>query len=170
MGVAVLSTFLTTVSLFIQKRSADVEKGRPPWRRYRFISGVLLNIASEMFLFSFAMTLTPISVLAPLTGMGVVFSALIASSGVVPGVKEKLHTIDWVCTCVMLVGISIAAIYGPGSHEASDLNQVPVAFTNPGFISFLTIALFLIIMWVLVLKVTSGWWWCGARVILCGQG
>ena len=153
MGMALLSTFLTTVSLFIQKRSADVEKGRPPWRRYRFIAGVLLNITSEMFLFSFAMTLTPISLRAPLTGTGVVFSALIASSGIVPGVKEKLHTIDWVCTCAVLVGVSIAAIFGPGSHEASDLDQLPRAFSSPGFLAFVIISLMLILAWLLVLKV-----------------
>jgi len=153
MGVAVLSTFLTTVSLFIQKRSADIEKGRPPWRRYRFIFGVLLNISSEMILFSFAMTLTPISLLAPLTGMGVVFSALIASSGVVPGVKEKLHTVDWICTCLVLLGVSVAAIFGPGSHEASSLDGVAAAFANPGFLSFVIIALTLIMSWLLVLKV-----------------
>ena len=155
MGIALLSTFLTTISIFILKYSADVERGRPPWRRYRFIAGISLNLFSEMFLFSFAMTLTPLSLLAPLTGTGVVFSALVASSGVVPGVKEQLEIIDWICTCMVLVGVSIAAIFGPGSHEASDLDALPTAFKNPGFLVFVSLSVSTIFGWLLVCKVIS---------------
>mmetsp|Transcript_10204 Transcript_10204/g.24554 ORF Transcript_10204/g.24554 Transcript_10204/m.24554 type:complete len:508 (-) Transcript_10204:80-1603(-) len=155
MGIALLSTFLTTVSIFILKYSADVEKGRPPWRRYRFFGGLALNLMSEFVLFSFAMAFTPISLLAPLTGTGVVFSALIASSGIVPGVQEKLAVIDWVCTCLVLIGVSIAAIFGPGSNEATDLNALPSAMSNPGFLAFVTLAISIILGWLVLCKVTA---------------
>ncbi|KAL3905954.1 MAG: hypothetical protein SGPRY_010728 [Prymnesium sp.] len=153
MGIALLSTFLTTVSIFILKHSADVEKGRLPWRRYRFVGGLALNLFSEFLLFSFAMTLTPISLLAPLTGTGVVFSALIASSGIVPGVQEKLALSDWICTFLVLIGVSIAAIFGPGSNEASDLNALPSAMSNPGFLAFVSLAVGIITGWLAISKV-----------------
>ena len=44
LGVAFLSTILSTIGLLIQKTSADLEKHKPAWRRWRFWLGFGINL------------------------------------------------------------------------------------------------------------------------------
>ena len=81
LGVAFLSTILSTVGLLIQKTSADLEKHKPAWRRWRFWLGFGINLGSEVTLTPVAMSLTPLSLLAPMTGVGIAAATLISASG-----------------------------------------------------------------------------------------
>ena len=66
MGCSVASTILTNLGILVQKHSADVEAGKPLWRRWRFWIGFTLNLGSEAGLTTVALALAPLSFIAPL--------------------------------------------------------------------------------------------------------
>ena len=100
--LAVASTVLTNLGILFQKLSADVEADRPLRERWRFWLGFTLNLGSEAGLTTAALALAPMSVIAPLGGLSVVFNALMARFGVIPGIKEDMSPRDWASTvCIV---------------------------------------------------------------------
>jgi hypothetical protein len=105
--VALLSTLISTFCLMWIKRSTEVEKGLPvlpcacfggsfgkPWRRILVIA-MVGNLLSEAFLSTIAYLFAPLSRILPVAGSALIFSGLIASMGLVPGIKEKLSIAEW---------------------------------------------------------------------------
>ena len=68
---------------------------RKGWK-WRFVAGWAANTASEAFISTLAFYFAPLSVLAPITGVGILVSALLAGTGYVPcfgfppGFKEHI--------------------------------------------------------------------------------
>ena len=60
LGMAICSTVLSSLGLLIQKTSADLEKGKPVWKRWRFWLGFAVNLGSEVTLTPMAMSYTPV--------------------------------------------------------------------------------------------------------------
>ena len=106
-GLQVLSVSISASCLLVMKLSTDYEQGLPliPCRRgachrngwkWRFVTGWAANTASEAFISTLAFYFAPLSVLAPITGVGILVSALLAGTGYVPcfgfppGFKEDL--------------------------------------------------------------------------------
>ena len=85
----------------MQKHSAETEKHLCLIYRWRFWVGFTLNLGSEVGLTSTALYLAPLSFIAPLAGLAVVFNALIARLGLVAGTKEKMGYNEW-CVCFPL--------------------------------------------------------------------
>jgi len=100
---------LTNIALLIQKHSANVEKGRPLYKRWRFIFGFLLNTGSEIGLSAPASLFAPLALLAPLGGVAVVVNALLTRFGCVCGIKEKLSYLEWVATLCVMGGVALVA-------------------------------------------------------------
>ena len=71
-------TILTNIGILMQKHSADVERHLCLIYRWRFWVGFTLNLGSEVGLTSTALYLAPLSFIAPLAGLAVVFNAMIA--------------------------------------------------------------------------------------------
>ena len=106
-GLQVLSVSISASCLLVMKLSTDYEQGLPliPCRRgdchrkgwkWRFVAGWAANTASEAFISTLAFYFAPLSVLAPITGVGILVSALLAGTGYVPcfgfppGFKEHI--------------------------------------------------------------------------------
>ena len=104
LGLAFVSTILSTIGLLIQKTSADLEKHKPAWRRWRFWLGFAINLGSEVTLTPVAMSLTPLSLLAPMTGVGIATGTLISASGCLPGLKEPLSCSEAMSTVLVIGG------------------------------------------------------------------
>ena len=94
-GLQVLSVSISASCLLVMKLSTDYEQGLPliPCRRgachrkgwkWRFVAGWGMNTASEAFISTLAFYFAPLSVLAPITGVGILVSALLAGTGYVP--------------------------------------------------------------------------------------
>lgn len=81
-AVSVLSTFCSTMAFLVIKRSTELEKDLPlcffnkrrRWRK-RFWCGFSFNLAAEIGLTSLALSLAPLSVLAPTAALSIVFAA-----------------------------------------------------------------------------------------------
>ena len=96
MGLAALSALISTFALLIMKHSADVEKGLPlrpsckhPWRK-RWWIGFIMNTGSELGISTFALMFVPMTVIAPVNGSAVIFSALVARLG---WVSDRIYRI-----------------------------------------------------------------------------
>ena len=74
---ATLSLLISTSALLIQKYSAKVEAGRVWYKRWRLFAGVIINTGSEVTLSPFAIYFAPVSLIAPLSGLGLVFNAIL---------------------------------------------------------------------------------------------
>lgn len=140
-GFAVASTLATNLGILIQKASADLESDKPLCRRWRFWAGFSLNLGSEALLTTFALALAPLSLVAPLGGLAVVFNALIARSGLVCGIKEPMALVDWLCTGLVVAGVTMAAIFGPGGVEDPNrasvtIETIPAAAGQPLFVAY----------------------------------
>ena len=123
-AVAVCGSFICSLALLIGKRSADVESGWPlllQWRwppvilrRKRWWAFFIINTGSDVLLSSLALSLAPLSQIAPCSGLAVIFSALLARIGCVPGVREQLSVVEWLALGVTLAGL-VATFLAAGS-------------------------------------------------------
>mmetsp|Transcript_71494 Transcript_71494/g.190160 ORF Transcript_71494/g.190160 Transcript_71494/m.190160 type:complete len:421 (+) Transcript_71494:3-1265(+) len=131
----------------MMKKSADVEAGLPICKRYRWLAGFTLNTTSELVLTSLAMSLAPLSLIAPVAGLSIVFSALLAHWGCVMGVRERLTRIDWFCTALVLFGVVLATSFGPQNDEVPEYARVQKSFGGPAFLFFSFTCLSVIVGW-----------------------
>jgi hypothetical protein len=94
------------------KRSSRFEAHLPPHKRKFLLIGLFLStVVNTCFdLVSFA--LTPLSVIAPLGGIAIVAAAAFAALGV-SGEQEPLSQPKLIGTALVVVGISLAASFGP---------------------------------------------------------
>ena len=101
-GLAALSALISTFALLIMKHSADVEKGlmlwpscKHPWRK-RWWIGFIMNTGSELGISTFALMFVPMTVIAPVNGSAVIFSALVARLG---WVSDRIYRITQARSC-----------------------------------------------------------------------
>ena len=152
MGIAALSTLCSTVGILIQKYSAAKEAGLFLCRRWRFWIGFTLNLGSEAGLSTLALYYTPMSLIAPLGGLGVIINALIVRFGLVCGIKESLSVMEWVCTIIALVGLTLVTTSGPGSTNSNEPLVIAELKTleSPVFIAYACVAGTFVLCWVAV--------------------
>ena len=166
MGFSVASTILTNIGILLQKHSADVERGKHLCLRWRFWLGFVLNLGSEAGLTTLALMFAPLAALAPLVGLAVVFNALLARSGLVPGIRETMDYTEWLATALIFGGVTLVAISGPGPLDddgedvsASDaIAALPGAFRQPAFIAYASCSAAIISTWLVI---------CEQRCVAC---
>ena len=158
LGIAfsVGSTILTNVGILLQKQSADLERSKILCYRWRFWMGMLLNLGSEAGLTTLAMMYAPLSTLAPLAGLGVVFNALLSRSGLISGRKETMGVHEWSATFMIVVGVSLVAVAGPSESAeeaettAEMIAYLPAAFMQPIFLGYTVTATTIVFSWLFV--------------------
>jgi len=118
--IAICSNALSTIGLLVQKISTDLEKGKPLHKKWRYWIGLAINLGSEITLTPIAMSFTPISLLAPTSGVGIVTGTLIAGTGCLPGLKEHVSLGEAASTGLVVAGVVLASVCGPrGDGEPS---------------------------------------------------
>ena len=157
MGFAAVSLLTSTTALLIQKFSTIHEAGLPCHKRWRFWLGCGINLGSEASCSTTAVALAPLALLAPLSGLGVVFNAVLAHTGCVCGVKERLPPSGWVSTGVIILGIILVATSGPGSAESTDftMDDAPRLLSRPGFVALELTLVAYVFGWLLLTHATA---------------
>lgn len=150
-ALSALSCFISTAALLVMKLSADVEKGLPLRKRWRWWVGFLANTASEVGLTTVALTFAPLSVIAPVGGLAIVFSALMARFGCVPGVKESLSWAEWASLVLTLAGVVLIAIFGPRTENELPYEAVQRQFARPGYLAYTLLVFVGVFSWMMVL-------------------
>ena len=107
---ALTSLAMSTTALLIQKHSAVVEKDVVWFKRWRFFSGVGLNLLSEVTLSPLAIYLAPLALIAPLGGFGMIFNGVLTHFGLVCGIRERMSFDGWLSTIAICGGVGLVTL------------------------------------------------------------
>ena len=134
MQLALLGCFSSAVGLILLKHSTSVESHLPLYKRKFWLIGIVFLIVNASVIDVFAFSLAPITLIAPFTGVTIVFTSWLASTGVL-FVKETLDMWDATSTTITLVGVTVSSIYGPHSTDAPDSSNIFKYFGSPDFLA-----------------------------------
>ena len=139
LGISLISLgcLSSAIGMLFMKWSADVEADLPLYKRRRWVLGFFFLVVNATAIDVLAFAITPLSMIAPFAGLTIVFTALLASTGWIH-VKEELSPTAVGCTALVLLGVTIASIFGP--HPSKD-EQLPLEamqgnFVHPQFLGF----------------------------------
>ena len=107
---ALASLIVSTIALLIQKHAAVFEAGRPFYKRPRLVTGLLLNLFSEVALSPFAILYAPLSLISPLGGFGMIFNGIFTHFGCICGIRERMKWKGWMSTGLIVLGVGMVAI------------------------------------------------------------
>jgi len=134
MQLALLGCFSSAVGLVLIKHSTSVESDKPLLKRKYWLMGIVFLIVNASVIDVFAFSLAPITLIAPFTGVTIVITSWLASSGVL-FVKEELDVWDATSTGITLAGVTVTSIYGPHSSDAPDATEALKYFLAPDFLA-----------------------------------
>jgi hypothetical protein len=150
MQLALLGSFCSAVGLVLLKHSTNVEGGLPCQRKKFWWIGFLFLIVNASVIDVFAFSLAPITLIAPFTGVTIVFTSWLASSGML-FVKETLDVWDATSTGITLAGVTITSMYGPHESVAPDMTNTWKYFSQPDFVTCVgALIIVLVFGWALV--------------------
>lgn len=159
-GVALicLGCFCAAIGLLLMKESTVHEAERPFFLRWRWLIGFcFLGVLTTVFDI-YVLGILPLATVAPFAGMTIVFTLLIASSGVLTTTRERLSCTDAAGSALIILGVTLVSIFGPGSEQgggggggAADTEDELTAFSKPLFAVFAGTSLLTVVLWCLVL-------------------
>lgn len=121
------------------KASSRLERGRPLWRRYRFILGISLACWVNTALDCVAFALTPLAIIAPIGGVTIVASVLFAHYGCA-GEREYVSWAQWVAIATVVGGVAMVDVYGPHPEPVLNSTVVLSHFHDEAFIGYQVLA------------------------------
>lgn len=161
---AVLSTLLTTLALMWVKRSTIVEQGLPlfpcrcfggscgkPWKKI-FVLAQTFNLLSGAFFSTVAYVFAPLSLISPIGGASLIFSGLIARSGIVPGIKEHLSAQDWAALVFVLISMVGTSLFGPKSSSVMPFDEWQDQWARPAVPVHFSVSMGGSLVWLLLVS------------------
>ena len=133
MQLVLLGCFCSAVGLVLIKHSTNVEADKPMLTRKFWLAGFVFLVVNASIIDVFAFSLAPITLIAPFTGVTIVITSWLASTGLLY-VKESLDMWDATSTAVTLVGVTITSIYGPHGDTTSDEHTLLRGFVQRDFL------------------------------------
>ena len=130
----------SAIGLVLMKHSTNVETALPLISRPYFWTGFLFLMTNAMVIDVIAFSLAPLSLVAPFSGITIVFTTWLASSGLL-FIKETVDVYDVTSTCVALVGVTLTSIFGPHVSDVHDASELYSYMTKPGFRAFVAASL-----------------------------
>jgi hypothetical protein len=145
-GYVAASCMLSSIALVLMKASADTEAEQPMWRRYRWLCGFACMLGAAP-LSVMALASIPLSMAAPFAGLTIVFSLMLAASGLL-GERELLSRSEVACAMLVLAGVTTVALCGPRSdgHRPS-VDELLGRFHDGDFLAFACVLLSPIVLW-----------------------
>ena len=140
MQLAMLGCFSSAIGLVLLKHSSGAETQLPLLRRRYFLLGIVFLIVNASVIDVVAFALAPITLVAPLTGVTIVFTSWLASTGVL-FVKETLDVQDTISTGITLAGVTVTSIYGPHDSDVPDAVTAYKYFAQSDFLACCTFLL-----------------------------
>ena len=140
-AIAVIGCFTGALGLLFFKLSADREAGHALHRKWRWMIGFAFMLFNALVIDPAAMSLAPLAMLAPLGGLFIVFSMIMSRICL----KEPLHLKQILCIGVVLTGVSLVTIFGPHPELEPSLDALVGFASNPAFVMFASVALFLVL-------------------------
>ena len=120
LGVAfmVLGTLSSACGMLLLKRATLGPAPVPPWyKNVWFWAGMSLIVVNASLLDIVAFGVTPLSLIAPFAGLTIVFSVVLVGIGCF-GVREKPSTFSVISVGLIVLGVTMAATFGPHEDRA----------------------------------------------------
>ena len=129
----VLGCLSSALGFALMKRSGEVESHLPPWLAWRWLLGFVCLAFLQTFCDAASLSMLPLSVVAPFAGLTIVFSLVIAASGVLSDSKEKLSTADVMAAAAVLFGVTCVSLASPPPSSEATLDEASDALLDPIF-------------------------------------
>ena len=127
MFLALLGCCSNAIGLVLIKHSTAVESQLSFWRRRFWWTGFCFLIVNASIIDVVAFSLAPLALVAPFSGVAIVITTMLASSGLLY-VKETLDDNDVTSTAITLLGVFITTAYGP--HVDDGATSAAVLYSN----------------------------------------
>ncbi len=134
-GLALLGSCSAAAGMNLMKASDLLERDQPLLYKRRLILGIMLGIGVNAVLDCVAFALAPLSLMAPLSGVSIVVSVLLARLGFA-GMQESLSRLQLLFISVVLCGVTLASSFGPHPEANLDLHAMRRHFFDPRFLTF----------------------------------
>ena len=142
--LVIAGSFSSSIGLLLFKRSSLCEAQLPFHRKRFWHLGFLFLVVNATVIDLVAFSFTPLSLIAPFAGLTIVFTALLAASGLVTGArhKEALGWLDGIVIAVVVAGVTLVSLHGPTSAEGEPptMDEMLVRFSNPPFVAFASVS------------------------------
>ena len=149
-GLIVFGCMSSSIGLLLMKRSTDVEDTLPLYKRWRWLLGFLFLVVNATIIDLIAYGITPLSLIAPFAGLTMVFSLMLARSGLF-GVHESLTERQIVGTAFVILGVTTVSVFGPHSSDEPTMAEIFDDFSNPTFIMFASLTLSMVALYLMLL-------------------
>mmetsp|Transcript_55312 Transcript_55312/g.89448 ORF Transcript_55312/g.89448 Transcript_55312/m.89448 type:complete len:327 (+) Transcript_55312:59-1039(+) len=125
-----LGAFSSAVGLLLMKKSADTESDFPFYHRRLWFQGFLFLFVNATVIDLMIFSVTPLAVIAPFSGLTIVFSTLLAHFGYVTA-KEDISASQWKAISAVCIGVFTISVSGPrASGEVSNGNIQELVFSR----------------------------------------
>ena len=129
----------SAAGLLLMKSAGDDRPDLPPWKSPKWMIGFLLLGVFATAVEVAVLGVLPLSVVAPFAGLTIVFSLLLASSGLLTTPAESLSRADIMCIALVLLGVTLVSAFGPHDSGAPSLAVLIVAYTRARFVVFVVV-------------------------------
>ena len=137
--LVLLGCLASSAGLILMKHSSTAEAQLPRLARPFWWAGFGLLLTNALFIDVAALSLAPLSLVAPFSGVTILFTAWFAASGLLY-VRERVTTADFAFTTIALAGVSLASAFGPHGSDAADVHELRANAQRPAFRVFVTVA------------------------------
>lgn len=134
-SLATLGACTSGLGMCMMRASKKLERNRPWWRRWRFLVGTSLATFINTLLDVVAFALAPLAIIAPIGGLTIVSSVLLARIGCA-GERENVSLLQWVCIWIVVGGVVVVDIYGPRPEPVLNTTYVLDRYHGEGWIMY----------------------------------
>jgi len=124
----------------MMKAGQRLERHRPICRRYRWCIGISLACWVNTSLDIVAFALAPLVIIAPIGGLTIVVSVVLARFGWA-GEREPVVPAQWVAIGAVVGGVAVVDVYGPHPDPVFNTSEVMQHFHDQSFILYQLVAL-----------------------------
>ena len=152
---AIVTSFIQSLGLTLQRKSHVIEEARPPYQRRRPFRRPLWRLGLTIFLVSnilgstVQITTLPLVILAPLQASGLIFNAILA--GLI--LHEGFTRLSLVGTVLVSLGAGLIAGFGALDEPSHNLSELLVMFSRTPFLVWIGIQLGIVVITLVVSRV-----------------
>lgn len=134
----VVGCLFASLGLVLMKSSSQKERHLPLRKRVRFFLGIVFLVITASAVDVVALAITPLSLVAPFSGLTIVFATLLVQFGVLSE-RERVDWRRWAYICLVLLGVSTVSAVGPRASVAITETSMLRLLANPAFTCFVVL-------------------------------
>lgn len=118
-----LGCLSSAAGLLLMKASGETESELPLYLRRKWALGFIFLVVNATAIDMIAYSLMPLALVAPFSGLTIVFSTLLVQSGFL-SVREDISRTKWVAIFIVCVGVATISVCGPRSSQELTENNI----------------------------------------------